>query len=147
MNNFCSHVIVRYFEEIKWSLSKVAWTPVNHCWIDGFLNKMNWNNKWIALKKWSKHMDLLLAVSSSAHCLWSGTAPQVIAVIQFTWSPGHKGATNSLLYSCSVPASWLFLRWLLMVLKFCLVLRKDTCSCPRMTVSFEGLLFCGTKVS
>lgn len=39
-HNICSYAIVRYFEEIKWSLSKVVWTPVNHCWIDGFLIKM-----------------------------------------------------------------------------------------------------------
>lgn len=38
---FFAHVAVKYFEEIKWSLSKVVWTPVNHCSI---ANKINWNN-------------------------------------------------------------------------------------------------------
>lgn len=38
---FSSGVAVKYFEEIKWSLSKVVWTPVNHCSI---ANKTDWNN-------------------------------------------------------------------------------------------------------
>lgn len=81
--------------------------------------------------------------------LWSCTAPQVIAVIQFTWLPGHKEAARKVNYTLLVPPVWLlFMYWPLMVLKsqvFGLTLLKNTSSCP--CELFEDILSCGTKVS
>lgn len=97
---FCSYVIVRYFEEIKWSLSKVVWIPVNHCWTDGFLNKITWNNNWIVVKNGSMngfttdHLQVL-------HCTMGNW------VIQLTWWPAHKEAARKVRNTLLVLPAWL----------------------------------------
>lgn len=133
---FCSHVAVKDFEEIKWSLSKVVWTPVNHCWI---ANKINWNNRNCLLKKYNYNWPFPPQPTLFAAALHH----QVIAVIQFTWWPRLKEATSKVIYPPGASSLTVY------------VLGSD---CPQfssvrfnaaahVTVKFEDILSCRTKVS